>query len=130
MTLNPNLLSTYYHFNSAIDFIPIHVLYESVDVFRGGGTIIHMIRVFVHIEDQQRIAHCGVVHVIPGPIVVNFAGVHVVRKKCPARATTERIGSLLKLRFPLLVASKPLLDQIKSLTTGFAITAKVAEIVF
>lgn len=44
------LLSTAGHFDSAIHFIPIHVLHESVDVFRGSRAVIHMIRVFVHIE--------------------------------------------------------------------------------
>ena len=69
-------------------------------------------------------------HVIPGPVVVSFAGVQVVRKNCPARTATERIGRLLKLLFPLLVTPKPLLDQIESLTTRFAVTTKVGEIVF
>ena len=70
-------------FHSAVNFIPIHVLHERVYVFGCRCAVVHMVGMLVHVEHEKRITHRRIVHVIPGPVVVNFAGVQVEGKNRP-----------------------------------------------
>src|SRR5712692_2921078 len=114
---------------STVYFVPIHVLHESVHVFGSGCSIIHVIRMLVHVEDQQRIAQGRAVHVIPGPVVVNFPSVQIASKNHPARSAAERVPRLFELRLPLFITAEPFLDQIDHFAAGSAISAKIREVV-
>lgn len=61
----------------------IDVLHERVHIFCRRGAVIHVVRVFVHIEHKQRPPHGNVVHVVPGPVIVEFTRVSILRKDYP-----------------------------------------------
>src|SRR6185503_15713294 len=101
-------LANAYLFYAAINFVPIYVLHESVNVLGCRRTIIHLIGMLIHVQHQQRITLGNVVHVIPGPIIVKLPGVSIVSEYYPTRASAQGIRRFLKFFFPLLVTTEPL----------------------
>src|SRR5262245_5164426 len=69
---------------SSTHFLPLHVLQKRVDVFSRSRAVVHVISVLVHVQDEQWSAHWSIVHVIPRPVVVSFAGMGIVCEYRPA----------------------------------------------
>src|SRR5262245_52034219 len=87
-------------FGASIYFFPFHVLHKGVDILRRRRAVVHVIGVFVHIQHQQRTAHRCVMHVIPRPVIVCLAGVHVVSENRPTRSSAKRVGCPFELCLP------------------------------
>src|SRR3546814_4612382 len=54
-----------------LDRLPVDIAEEGIHIFRGGGAVIHVKAVLVHIEREQRHAGDRAVHVIPRPVIVD-----------------------------------------------------------
>lgn len=117
-------------FCTATHLFPVHVLHKCIDVLRRCRPVIHVISMLVHVQHEQRSAHWRVVHVIPSPVVVKLPGVRIVSKDRSAGASSQRIRSPLELRLPLLIAAKPLFDQIEHGAGGLTFSTEVGEVVF
>ena len=118
---NPRIslsLANAHLFHSAIDFVPVHVLYKSVDVFRCRRTVVHVIGMLVHIEDQKRIAQRRIMHMIPGPIVVSWLSTrHYIDSMSLPRAATSQflMKRIVVYKTSTLVSSPPTLTPSQSI---------------
>src|SRR5688500_4778088 len=72
-----------------IDFFPIHVAQECIDVLGRSAAVIHVECVLVHIQSKQRQPCDRAMHVIPRPLVSQLVGVDVVCQNTPARAAGQ-----------------------------------------
>ena len=83
-----------------VDHFPVDVAEEGVDIFGGGGAVIHVETVLVHIEREQRHAGNRTVHMIPRPMVVQRARVEIVDEHAPARSAGKAHPGTAEVGFP------------------------------
>lgn len=95
-----------------VDHLPVEIHHEGVDIPRGGGTIVHVIAVLIHIERDQRRAIDRTIHVIERPVVVQRLGVAVVTEDAPARSACQRHRGATELGCPPIEAAEPAVERL------------------
>src|SRR6185503_321835 len=76
---------------------PVDVVEERVDVLRRGCAEVHVIRVLVHVHDEQRRRRGRRMHVVGHPVVLGRAELAVVAEDHPARAAAQTGGHAAEL---------------------------------
>src|SRR5690242_8237497 len=87
------------------DLLPIDVLHEGVDVASRRRPVVEVVRVLVHIEDEERLTASRERGVIPRPVVVQVA-LGAAREDDPARSAGERVRGAPELALPSRVRAE------------------------
>src|SRR5262245_9652893 len=69
-------------------------------------------------------------HVIPDPVVVQFASVEVESEDHPPGSAAESIARALEFGLPLLIGATCFLDRFKYVAGGLTVAAKIGEVDF
>ncbi len=91
---------------------PVDRRHERGDVVRRLRAEIHVIGVFVHVEDEQRYRERGAVCMVRRPVIVKLPRVTIVGKYRPAGTATKSVARAFEFGFPSFVAAEPFFDQL------------------
>src|SRR5882762_2666360 len=85
---------------------PVDVLHESIDVRRRFRAMVHLIRMFVHVERQDRRAMREALCMVGGPLVQQDPVAMRIREQHPARAAAQRLAHPNEFLPPALYAAE------------------------
>src|SRR3546814_3002700 len=95
-----------------LDRLPVDIAEEGIHIFRGGGAVIHVKAVLIHIEREQRHAGDCAVHMIPRPMVVQRAGVEIVDEYAPTRYAGKTHAGAAEVGLPRSEEHTPALKSL------------------
>jgi hypothetical protein len=114
---------------AAIDRGPVDVAHERIDVGARGSAVVHVVRMLVHVQRQDRHATGHRVGVVCGPLVDQRSLARLEHQQHPARAATQRLAHGDELFAPAFDAAEVGFQH--QLRGGFhrhAIAAQAAEV--
>src|SRR5215467_1669938 len=112
-----------------IHFVPIDVSEECVDILRRRCAIVHLVRMLIHVQDEQRLSKGNRLRVIAGPIGAQLSSLKIVIEKGPPTASAQAHPSRSKQLLPPTEASALSGEALFDATTRLPISAQIAEVV-
>src|SRR6266852_3971901 len=76
-------------FKAVVNLVPVDVLGERIDVPRCRCAVVEVIRVFIHVQNQERTSEGQRLRVIPGPVNAETLVLRVDIENGPSTATRQ-----------------------------------------
>src|SRR6266566_5137500 len=110
------------------DVLPADVLHERIDVLRRRRPVIHVIRMLVHVEGEDRTAPGETVRVIGRPLIDELPVARRIGQEHPARAAAHRLAHGDKLGPPSLEGAEVPHEGLAQRPIWLALGAEAVEV--
>src|SRR5262245_49468098 len=107
---------------------PTDVLHERIDVLGRRCPVVHVIRVLVHVEGENRRTACEAVRVVRGPLIDELAVARRIGEQHPAGSTAHRFAHGDELGAPSLDTAEVTGQSVAQRPIGLSTLTEAIEI--